>query len=70
MRKASFDRRLDEVGREEGEGDCHVDLADAAAVARRDACRIRREIRELCLVTARPLRRSSTRRMGGRRRRA
>jgi hypothetical protein len=39
-RKASFDRRLDEVGREEGERDRHVDLADAAAVARRDACRI------------------------------
>ena len=37
MRKPSFDRRLDEVGREEGKRDCHVDLADAAAVSRRDA---------------------------------
>jgi hypothetical protein len=46
MRKASFDRRLDEVGREEGERDRHVDLADAAAVARRDACRIRRGVRD------------------------
>src|SRR5207249_8428506 len=46
MRKASFDRRLDEVGREEGERDRHVDLADAAAVARRGACRIRRGIRD------------------------
>ena len=31
MRKPSFDRRLDEVGREEGKRDRHVDLADAAA---------------------------------------
>jgi hypothetical protein len=37
MRKASFDRSLDEVGREEGKRDCHIDLADAAAVSRRDA---------------------------------
>ena len=31
MREPSFDRRLDEVGREEGKRDRHVDLADAAA---------------------------------------
>src|SRR6516165_9789103 len=30
MRKASFDRSLDKVGREEGKRDCHIDLADAA----------------------------------------
>ena len=44
MRKPSFDRRLDEIGREEGERDRHVDLADAAAIARRDAFRIRRRV--------------------------
>jgi hypothetical protein len=44
MRKPSFDRRLDEVGREEGKRDRHVDLADAAALARRDACRICRGV--------------------------
>jgi len=37
MWKASFDRSFDEVGREEGKRDCHVDLADTAAVSRRDA---------------------------------
>jgi hypothetical protein len=46
MRKPSFNRSLDEVGREEGERDCHVDLADAAVVARRDACRICRGVRD------------------------
>jgi hypothetical protein len=44
MREPSFDRRLDEVGREEGKRDRHVDLADAAAVSRRDAFRIRSRI--------------------------
>ena len=44
MWKASFDRRLDEVGREEGERYRHVDLADAAAVTRGDAFRIRRRV--------------------------
>jgi hypothetical protein len=29
LRKASFDRRLDEAGREEGQRDRHIDLADA-----------------------------------------
>jgi hypothetical protein len=41
MREPSFDRRLDEVGREEGKRDRHVDLADAAAV-RRQLCKRRR----------------------------
>ena len=36
MRKPSFDRRLDEVGREEGERDRHVDLSNAAALSLRD----------------------------------
>ena len=44
MRKASFDRRLDEVGGEEGEGNRHVDLADAAAVSCGDAFRLRSRI--------------------------
>jgi hypothetical protein len=44
MRKTSFDRSLDEVGREEGKRDCHIDLADAAAVSRRDAFRLRSRI--------------------------
>jgi hypothetical protein len=43
-RKASIDRRLDEVGCEEGKRDRHVDLADAAAVSRRDAFRLRSRI--------------------------
>src|SRR6516225_4449792 len=46
MRKPSLDRSLDEVRREEGKRDRHVDLADAAAVSRRDACRIRRGVRD------------------------
>jgi hypothetical protein len=46
MRKASFDRRLDEVGCEEGKRDCHIDLAGAAAISRRDALRICSRIRE------------------------
>jgi hypothetical protein len=45
MRETSFDRSLDQFGREEGKRDCHVDLANAAAVARRDACRIGRGVR-------------------------
>src|SRR5437899_7800616 len=44
MRKASFDRRLDEVGREEGERHRHVDLADAAALSCRDVFRICRGV--------------------------
>jgi hypothetical protein len=41
MREPSFDCGLDEVGREEGKRDRHVDLADAAAV-RRQLCKRRR----------------------------
>ena len=37
MREPSFDCGLDQVGREEGERDCHIDFTDAAAVSRRDA---------------------------------
>ena len=44
MRKASFDRSLDEVGGEEGKRDCHIDLANAAAVSRCDAFRTRSRI--------------------------
>ena len=36
-RKPSIDGRFDEVGREEGERDCHVDLARSAALASGDA---------------------------------
>ena len=46
MRKPSFDRSLDEVGREEGKRDCHIDLTDAAAVARRDAFGICPRVRD------------------------
>src|SRR5215471_21685377 len=46
MRKASFDRSLDKVGREEGKRDCHIDLADAATIARRDVFRICRRVRD------------------------
>src|SRR5262245_60231100 len=37
MREPSFDRGLDEVGRQEGERDCHVDLANAEAFPGRNA---------------------------------
>jgi hypothetical protein len=34
VREASFDRSLDEVGREEGKRDSHVDLADTLPASR------------------------------------
>src|SRR5262249_29194033 len=54
MRKASIDCSLDEVGRQEGERDRHVDLADAAVVARRDACRICRGVGDELIEPAAP----------------
>jgi len=54
MRKASFDRSLDEIGREEGKRDRHVDLADAAAVSRRDARRVCRRVRDELIEPAAP----------------
>ena len=54
MWKASFDRSLDEVGRDEGNQDCHVDLAGAAAVSRRDALRICSRIRDELIEPAAP----------------
>jgi len=35
-RQPTFDRRLDQIGCEKGERDRHVDLADAAFLARGD----------------------------------
>ena len=35
-RQATFDRRLDQIGCEKGERDRHVDLAEAALLARGD----------------------------------
>jgi hypothetical protein len=54
MRKASFDRSVDEIGREEGKRDRHVDLADAAAVSRRDARRACRRVRDELIEPAAP----------------
>jgi hypothetical protein len=54
MRKASFDRSVDEIGREEGKRDRHVDLADAAAVSRRDARRVCRRVRDELIEPAAP----------------
>ena len=54
MGESSFDRSLDEVGREEGKRDRHVDLADAAAVSGRDAFRIRRRVRDELIEPATP----------------
>ena len=39
MRKSTVNRRLDEIGREERERDRHVDLANTAPLALRDAFR-------------------------------
>ena len=39
MWKSSLDGSLDEVGREEGERDRHIDLADATLLSLRDAVR-------------------------------
>ena len=47
MREPAFDRRLDQIGRDECKRDRHVDLADAVALARRDAFRIRRRVGSL-----------------------
>ena len=46
MWEPSFDCSLDEVGREEGKRDCHIDFADAAAVSRRDAFGICPRVRD------------------------
>src|SRR5262245_32773631 len=46
MRKASFNRSLDQIGREESKRDRHVDLANAAAIARRNARRVCRRVRD------------------------
>src|SRR5262245_62555207 len=54
MRKASVDRSLDQIGREEGERDRHVDLADAAAVSRRDALSVCRRVRDELIEPAAP----------------
>src|SRR5260221_9526071 len=40
LREPSFDRSLDEVGREEGERDCHIYFAGTAAVSRCDAAKL------------------------------
>ncbi len=52
MWKASFDRSLDEVGREEGKRDCNIGLADAAAVSRGDALGICPRVRDELVESA------------------
>ena len=54
MGESSIDRSLDEVGREEGKRDRHVDLANTAAVSGRDAFGIRRWIRDELIEPATP----------------
>jgi len=42
-RQSSFDGSLHEFGREEGERDCHIDLSNAAFLARSNLRKARRE---------------------------
>ena len=54
VRESSFDRSPDEVGCEESERDCHVDLANAVAFPRRDALGICGRFRDELIEPAAP----------------